>query len=116
MMGLAGTITPQLSGVVKIFINGNGANSAGLDGFIVQIRYGTGAAPTNGVALTGSTIGGLISGISSAANDPTPFCLIGELSGLTLATAYWIDVSLKSIAGGTAAISQISILAEEVVR
>jgi hypothetical protein len=116
MMGLAGTITPQLSGLIKIFINGNGRNGIALDGYITQIRYGTGSAPANGAALTGSAVGGLITGISPANSADVGFCLIGELSGLTLATAYWIDVSMKSIGGGTASLNNISILAEEVVR
>lgn len=116
MMGLAGAITPKVSGTVKIWIVGDGNNSGVGDDFRVQIRYGTGSAPANAAALTGTTLGGLVRGQSSAGLELLPFALLGQVSGLTVATAYWVDVGLRSGSGGTATIANISMLLEEVGR
>lgn len=116
MMGLAGAITPNATGQVKIWINGNGSNASATDDFIVQIRYGTGTAPTNGAALTGTGLGGNIQGTCTDANDFIPFCLVGMVSGLTVGTAYWVDVSLASGVGGSATLEGISMLLEEMTR
>src|SRR5271157_655935 len=59
MMGLNQTMTPVKSGNVLVTICGVVANSTTADGATVQIRAGTGAAPTNAAALTGTAYGSL---------------------------------------------------------
>jgi hypothetical protein len=111
MMGLAGSITPRVSGTIKVWVAGDITNGVSTELFYTQIRYGTGAAPANGAALTGTTLGGLVRG-----KGYCPFCLVGEVTGLTVATAYWVDVSATSEAGGTVQLQNISILLEEAGR
>jgi len=115
MMGLAGSITPARSGTILIVISGDIENSTEYYGAQVQIRTGTGAAPANGAALTGTARGGLVKII----NDSSPtqarhaFSTNAIVTGLTAGTAVWIDVGLAAISGGTARIRNISISAVE---
>ena len=117
MMGLAGTITPVSTGKILIIISGDIANDTIADGAAVQIRYGTGTAPANADALTGTAVGGLVSSTNpniALATLTIPFSLNAVVTGLTLGTAYWIDTGLKAITGGTATISNVSISVIEV--
>jgi hypothetical protein len=89
-------------------------NSSGDDGVQVQIRTGTGTPPINGAALTGTTQGGLVKAelvVSGGATVLTrvPFSLNAIVTGLTLNTAVWIDISLAAIGAGTARVRDISI-------
>jgi hypothetical protein len=117
MMGLAGSITPSKSGTILIVISGDIDNNTSGDGAQVQIRTGTGAAPANGAALTGTTRGGLVKVLTPTNNAGTtarvPFALNCLITGLTVGTAYWIDISLAAITGGTARVRDISISATE---
>ena len=114
MMGLAGAITPQVTGKVLIMISGTIANASGIaDGANVQLRYGTGTAPANAAALTGTTIGGLVKYVAATTAEKAPFALQGIISGLTLNTAIWIDVGLAAVTAGTATVKDISITAFE---
>lgn len=106
MMGLAGSFTPTSTGRVKIDMVGTISNSTATagDGCKVQLRYGTGSAPANAGALTGTPVGSIISMLleRSTASDPYPFSLIAVVTGLTVNTAYWLDISAAAITGGTA--------------
>ena len=113
MMGLAGTITPVRSGAIMIVISGDCTDDTISDGAAIQIRYGTGTAPTNGAALTGTAVGAKVRSNDAAASGLTPFSLNAIVTGLTLSTAYWIDVSLAAITAGTASINDVSISAFE---
>lgn len=113
MMGLAGTFTPMKSGKLMIVISGNIANGTAGDGATATIRYGTGTAPTNGASLTGSAAGN----ISKIVNPLLALLVPGSgnfncnaiVSGLSLSTAYWIDIAAARVTGGTATVSGISI-------
>jgi F0F1-type ATP synthase membrane subunit c/vacuolar-type H+-ATPase subunit K len=114
MMGLSASITPVLTGKIMIIISGDMDNSSGDDGAQVQMRTGTGTPPINGAALTGTTQGGLVkmSVVTSGAGDSVtrvPFSLNAIVTGLTLNTAVWVDISLAAIGGGTARVRDISI-------
>ena len=114
MMGLAGAITPSSSGKVHITITGTIANATAIaDGAKVQIRYGTGSAPANAATLTGTAVGSLQQYIAATTAETAPFSVTAVVTGLTLSTAYWLDVSLAAITGGTAAITGVSITATE---
>jgi hypothetical protein len=114
MMGLAGTITPTNSGTVHFSVCGDIANSALADGANVQLRTGTGTAPINGAALTGTIRGSLIKHTSPVAATKFPFCTQWTVTGLTLSTAVWIDVGLAAVTGGTASIADVDIVADEI--
>ena len=114
MMGLAGAITPTYTGAILIMVSGDITNSTAADGAKVQLRFGTGTTPTNGAALTGTACGGLVQLTPvPAAATKIPFSLHCIVTGQTLATALWLDVSLAAITGGTASIADLSVTASE---
>jgi len=112
MMGLAAAFTPIASGVAEVVITGDISNDTAPNGGQVQIRYGTGAAPANGAALVGTTLGQLVKYdpiTPSTASQRSPFAVSGIISGMTIGTAYWIDVSLANIGGGNARIQDVTV-------
>jgi hypothetical protein len=110
MFGLGSTIhiTPTKSGKVRFTISfypqgvGPGLNS-------YKISYGTGTAPINGVAATGTVVGGTYSGgaVSAAPVDggvsATPALIVRDVIvvSLTPLTAYWFDVQGAKATGST---------------
>ncbi len=115
MMGLAGTITPTFTGRVWVTITGSIFNPTAIaDGAKVQIRTGTGTAPANGDALTGTARGSLVRYVAATVAEIAPFTVTAIVNGLTLNVALWIDVGLAAITGGTATISDLTITALEV--
>lgn len=114
MMGLAGSITPGVSGKIRVTINGIIFNATTIaDGAQVQIRYGTGGAPSNAAALTGTAIGSIQNFVASTVAEKVPFSLSVIITGLTVNTAVWLDVSLAALTAGTAQITQVTIAADE---
>lgn len=114
MMGLAGAITPVVTGRVKMTITGDCFNATAIaDGTSIQIRTGTGTAPVNGAALTGSTQGAKVSYIAATTAEKSPFSLTVLVTGLTLGAAIWIDLAIAAITGGTATVENITIVAIE---
>ena len=114
MAGLAKSITPTSTGRILIFISGQATNGTGDSGFKFDIRYGSGAAPSNGNALTGTQVGGTVtgSGVVSGSTTGVPiasFSHQGIVSGLTLSTAYWIDIGEYAVTAGTATFSNINV-------
>lgn len=97
MAGMAGSITPNLSGSILVMIafetTPTGALITG-----IQLRYGTGTAPTNGAAPTGTTVGRAAATRHTAANQNYPTMIYGLITGLTLGTAYWLDVGYSTSA------------------
>ena len=100
MMGLGSsyTITPIRSGRIFVCMAAD-VLAANVQSFKVQLRYGTGTAPVNGAVLTGTTIGALVGGFVAAAAGQCPVTLSGIVTGLTLGTAYWLDVTLTNASG-----------------
>ena len=107
MLGLGSkcTITPLFSTRVQFQFYGDVVESAsGTATF--NGHYGTGAAPTNGSLVTGSTAttspqfsqGNAVGAIG-------PFSITGIMSGLTPSTAYWLDMALVTTAGTTSAVN-----------
>ena len=121
MQGLAGSITPEITGVVEITVtgyiidNGSGAVGTGIEGLIY---YGTGSAPANGAAASGSLCGNTsvlyeLAAASSAANVAQPFPLVCQAT-LSAGTTYWIDIVAKSLGSASAmAFSNVAISAKE---
>jgi len=118
MMGLAGSITPVSTGNVMVIISGDYDNATGDNGCAVQMRTGTGVAPANAAALTGTARGGLltmnVTASTGAATNRIPFTCNCLITGLTLNTAIWIDIGLAAVVGGTARARNISISAIEI--
>ena len=112
MTGLGATckITPTNTGKISVSFNGNGTNNTIGDGYYAQLQYGTGTAPTNGAALTG-TGEGAVTATSGTGN--IPFTLNANIPGLNLGTTYWLDIAQAAVLGGTASLSSIHCSANE---
>lgn len=114
MAGLAKTITPLSTGRLLIMIDGQATNSTGDSGFKFDLRYGTGNPPANGTALTGTQVGGTVTGSSVASGTTTAvmisnFSRSGVVTGLTKGTTYWIDIGQYAVTSGTATFSNINV-------
>lgn len=113
-LGLDGwIITPTQTGKVKITITGIQTNSSLNDGVGVQMRYGTGTAPSNGDAPTGTIVGALIESDGNDQVAGNPWSLTFTIPSLSVSTAYWFDVTINEIGGGTATITDLTVEALE---
>ena len=117
MMGLGSSaaITPVSTGRIHIDVTFGTSNNTGGDGSGFGVKIGTGTAPINGAAITGTDIGpacGQYQWVSATANASQIVAIGGNFIG-TVGTAYWIDVSLEAVTGGTAAIGKAKITAYE---
>ncbi|MHC2536003.1 hypothetical protein [Bradyrhizobium diazoefficiens] len=105
-MGATCKITPTASGRVRFTIEGRASNSIAGSGIALQLLEGTGTAPSNGGAVSGSSPSGLTPILTSAsAGSPTFFSVTGQATGLTLGTQVWFDLSQAAFTSGTATIS-----------
>lgn len=114
MMGLGVTITPATNGRLLIIISGNGTNTVVASGGHPQIYYGTGTAPVNGAAVTGTAAGSLPIFYNVSGTAPfEPFTVNAITPALTVGTTYWIDLGLFVATSGTASVSSLSVSAVE---
>ena len=116
MQGLAGTITPAVSGNILITISGTIYGStltAAGDGINFSIAYGTGTAPSNGAASTGTlpTNGVQYSNPTTVTSTDVhvPFSTSAVVSGLTLSTAYWVDLTAEAIGAAGFTLNNVSV-------
>lgn len=105
MMGLGSscTLTPLFSTRVKVLFHGIVANSTAPSATGVQAYFGTGAAPANGVAFTGTAIDGEQLITSASNNAQSAFATGGIITSLTPGTAYWFDMRQRVTANSGAA-------------
>jgi hypothetical protein len=106
------TITPVYSGRVKFEVIGSMFNNTASGISKITLYFGTGTAPSNGVAFTGTQIGNQMAGNSAGASGQLPFHAGGIVTGLTPGTAYWFDLSLLAGAN-TSTIQNLSCNAME---
>ena len=103
MMGLGGSgcsITPSVTGRVYLHIGGNVSNTTGAGSSSgASLQYGTGSAPTNNTAVTGTQLGATSRSSTVSASAVFPLQVSGNLTGLTLGTAVWFDLSVSAGAG-----------------
>ena len=82
-----------------------------------MIRYGTGTAPSNGAAQTGTGVAGnFVYEIPAAAvsNDTAvPFSTTYIVPGLTVGTAYWIDLQAAYIGATGCRLQAANVTARE---
>ena len=109
MMGLGSSLafTPRITGRGFCILTGSAKNGTTGYGWNTILAYGTGAAPANAAAASGTTFGSAVSGTSSPGGTLTNFIAFGPFSGLTVGTAAWIDAQLKAVTGGTATITKV---------
>ena len=107
------SITPQITGNVRISLSTTISDSTATDGCSIELLYGTGTAPHSGQAVSGTLIGFAISANSATASANVPTTIIFNINGLTLGTDYWIEPGLETITGGTCSIKGAMELAQE---
>ena len=122
MQGLAGTITPTKTGRVLITISGTidtwSAHTGAGIGY--AIKYGTGTAPSNGDATTGTSLGlyqrFVLPIIPTSSSDVyTPFSISALATGLAVGTPYWIDLeATEYVDTGSTELYQITLVAVEI--
>ena len=112
MMGLAGSITPKYTGSIYFQISGVISNS-GTGGTAAELYIGTGSAPANGAAYTGTQVGRATEISPTTGGGQYPFSIQGIATGLTVGTAYWLDLALAAVSG-TASVINLSVTAFEI--
>lgn len=113
MAGLAAIITPRKSGRVLATISGDCRNTTNVKGVRIQPRYGTGAAPSFGGALVGTTKGLPTATIGASNTNRLPFSRTVLLTGLTVGTAVWFDISFAVNNSGTAFVENLVVVLVE---
>ena len=116
MAGLAGAITPLQTGRIFVVISGTMFGTSANATTTNTLAYGTGTAPANQAASTGTVAGGIatmVTSVTDGANQKTPFVIHAIITGLTVGTAYWLDLQSASSAGNST-LSDIAITAIEV--
>jgi hypothetical protein len=115
MMGMGSTckLTPTYSGRIKVEFNGTMTNSGTGDQVTAAAFYGTGTAPTNGAAATGTSVGPNVNAYISLGTAQYPFSNGGIITGLTPGTAYWFDEQVAAVNAGTASLPAVSCNAVE---
>lgn len=113
MAGLAAAITPQVTGRVFVLVTGVVANSTIGDGVNVQLAWGTGSAPANGAAATGTVVGLVKHFVASTAAGQQGIALGAFITGLTNGTAIWVDLQFAAVTGGTATLKDCDVVLEE---
>lgn len=114
MMGLGVNFIPASAGVTQLIISGDITNNTASDGANVQCRFGTGAAPANGAALTGTTLGSLKKWVPAAVTTQKGHFVCAGIVLLNVNTTYWFDVGLAAVTGGTATIADVDVAASEI--
>ncbi len=99
MMGLACAFTPaNPGGIVLVTMSGVASTATAAVAVTAGGRYGTGSAPANGAAVTGTRFGAasdLTLGPAAAAAAGIPFTLTALLQ-LISGTAYWFDLAVAT--------------------
>jgi hypothetical protein len=110
MMGLGATVTvtPKYSTRLLVTVTGQCSNTAAGGSAGVTLRHGTGAAPANGAGLAGTVLGAGITASFGIANFVSPIAFTGIVTGATLGTARWFDLSLSNGGAGTATIGSLT--------
>jgi hypothetical protein len=118
MGGVPGVITPAFSGRVLAICAGRCSNNTAGNGWQVQLRKSSSANqahPANSDAPIGSPVGALcgVSGVGYAANQHVPFSVTGIVTGLQVGGAYWFDIIVQTVTGGTATIIETAMTLQE---
>jgi hypothetical protein len=101
---------------VLVLISGMVLNStAAGDGVTITGRYGTGTAPANGAT---SGLGTAFSipqhFVASTTAGQQGFSIHGVVSGLTLGSATWFDLSIVAVTGGGATVKDVQFSVVEI--
>ena len=108
MMGLGGAITPRKSGNILIVVSGEFISVDTLDETFLNLRTGTGAAPSNGGGATGF-IQHSNKRVASSTTLRIPFSFNCIVSSLAIGTPYWIDLGVYNLQSTAVQLFNVSI-------
>jgi hypothetical protein len=108
MAGLAVTYTIAKTGKLLVTVSAAIGNTVGGDGCAIRMAFGTGAAPVNGAAATGTVVGVATFAIPTTGGNNVSAALAVPITGLTLGTTYWFDLQQAAITGGTTSIQNVT--------
>ena len=115
MLGLAIAFTPRRTGRVSVRAYGNITCDTTAKTTTVQIKYGTGTAPANDAADTGTAAGIARVFLALTGQLTVPFADEALIDNLTIGTAYWIDYNAKTDdAGATGRLTGLNIVVAEI--
>lgn len=104
MAGLGVLIKPKRSGNILAVFSGIIVDASSVtvgDGISYEISFGTGVAPANNAALTGTQLTpgqSYVAAVAPAAADVNiPFCIQALVTGSILGTQYWFDLAQKAL-------------------
>lgn len=104
---LGATITPTVSGTVLVMLESMFETSVSTVTGGVNIYWGSGTAPSQGAAATGTALLGSGLTFSYAGGVlATPINAPCVVTGLTIGTAYWFDFGTK-VAAGTGSVTNM---------
>jgi hypothetical protein len=106
MMGLGSTcaFTPASSGKVLVNVIAYVATATAAVSATVGARYGTGTAPSNGAAVTGTAFGGAADPAVTGSGTGNRSCVaFTAVLSLSASTAYWFDLALLTANASDAA-------------
>jgi hypothetical protein len=114
MLGAAVSVTPRNSSRLHVTFDGAVANSAAAAGQVIP-SFGTGTAPVNSAAFSGTQVGNGASMTSIAATVAAafPFSTSVVMTGLTIGTKYWLDLDCL-VASGTITITNLNVTVVEI--
>lgn len=108
MTGAIASLTPNATTRALVTVTGMMTNTNG-NGATAQIRFGTGTAPVNGAAASGTAVGAAVTFTAITGVLTGPFALTALItSGLTIGTAYWFELGQAAVTGGTATLTGLS--------
>lgn len=99
MFGLGILFTPSSTGRVLIVFRGTQTQSVTTAATHLRIYYGTGTAPANGAAVTGTSANADLQITNATTSQQLPATLVALIGGLTIGTQYWFDVAGSASSG-----------------
>jgi len=114
MAGLAISFVPTNSKKVLVFAQAQATNATSADGSGMQIYHGTGTAPNNGDAVTGTADGNFARYDSVSGTEVGMITCVAYISNLTLGTTYWFDLAQNAINGGTSSLTSLNYIITEI--
>lgn len=104
MQGLGSTcaITPNTTGRIFVTFSFTHANAVSTTD-TAALRFGTGTAPANAAGVTGTVAGAQIVMFEPTATASNQVAVSSVITGLTVSTAYWLDLSLATGSNGNIA-------------